>query len=271
MFTIWIILGFWTRTTMVSATTVEERISAILDHLRTSQQTEAADRDVPFVSLCFAQSLDGKLAMFAEEESSSFTVTSSIKQTTSNLAISGASSLLLTHALRSSHEGILVGGRTMSTDNPRLSNRLWNSDRSQPRTIVLDPFLRHLRMLGEGRKARNIIVCCSDKVELPEHSHHDVTFLPCRTCYDGSLDLVDVLINLRRHHGIKSVMVEGGPTLLGRFMEAQLFDAAYITIAPVLFGPGLGISLTERFSLAGNEICYHKFDNDFCLVASRRK
>eukprot|EP00977_Amphora_coffeiformis_P012318 scaffold3043_cov180-Amphora_coffeaeformis.AAC.10 len=230
VFTIWAVVGMWmTGITIVSAATTDERLSTILDQLTTNQQAKVANRDIPFVSLCFAQSLDGKLAMFADEESSS---ASNIKQTTSNLAISGASSLLLTHALRSAHEGILIGGRTMSTDNPRLSNRLWKNDLSQPRTIVLDPFLRHIQMLGEGRKARNIIVCCSDKVELPEHSHRDITFLPCRTCYDGSLDLVDVLINLRRYHGIKSVMVEGGPTLLGKFLEAQLFDAACVTIAP---------------------------------------
>eukprot|EP00977_Amphora_coffeiformis_P022315 scaffold10819_cov130-Amphora_coffeaeformis.AAC.2 len=84
-------------------------------------------------------------------------------------------------------------------------------------------------MLGEGKKASNIIVYCSDKVEL----HQDVTFLPCPTCYNGFLDLVNVLINFQRYHDIESVMVEGGPTLLGKFMEAQLLDAACVTIAPV--------------------------------------
>ena len=159
----------------------------------------------------------------------------------------------------------------MSTDNPRLSNRLWHGGLNQPRIVVLDPFLRHIRMLGGGRKARNIIVCCSDKVELPEHSHRDVTFLPCRTCYDGSLDLVDVLINLRRGHGIKSLMVEGGPTLLGKFMEAQLFDGVYITIAPIIFGSGLGISIPGGISFTGNEIYHHRFDEDICLAAFPKK
>lgn len=207
---------------------------------------------------------------------------SSSRRTSSNLAISGASSLLLTHALRSAHDAILIGGRTLSTDNPRLSNRLWPQeqqqqphDHNQPRPVVLDAFLRNYKHVSADRRAKNLIVCHSDKFNLASHmidiekegNPNDVEFLACRTHADGSLDLIDVLAKLRRDFAIESLMVEGGPTTLGSFLQAQLFDCACITVSPSIFGSGLGISLRGSCSLASCSLDYYRLQDDLCLVA----
>ena len=139
------------------------------------QHQHPAVRPRPFVTLTYAQSIDGKIALLPDDDEVESTKTSS-----SNWVISGPESMLLTHGLRSIHDAILVGGKTLFIDNPRLRNRLWpplvdNNDndndnivrkRHQPVPVILDTYLKHTRgILGSGERlirARNPVVCCSD-------------------------------------------------------------------------------------------------------------
>ena len=79
---------------------------------------------LPFVTLSYAQSLDGSIAAKRGEA----------------LGLSGPESLRLTHRLRSMHDAILVGIGTVLSDNPRLTVRLVNGQ--NPRPIVVDSQLR---------------------------------------------------------------------------------------------------------------------------------
>ena len=90
----------------------------------------------------------------------------------SNLPISCPESLLHTHGLRSIHDAIMIGGNTMVTDNPSLTNRHWKNNNNnnddtiggdkdqqrQPRPVVLDSSLKYLKQISESFKARNVIV-----------------------------------------------------------------------------------------------------------------
>ena len=135
----------------------------------------------PFVTATFAQSIDGYMSPLVvpqkNERSSSNTATT----THGNYPLSSPDSLRLTHGLRSIHDGILIGGRTLLLDNPRLTNRLWgtstcknnNNDHSsnnilspttssnptqlhQPQPIVIDPNLRYLiQLLNETTNNSN--------------------------------------------------------------------------------------------------------------------
>jgi len=126
-----------------------------------------SSRGRPFVTLAYAQSIDGKIALILDQPKHSG---DDRAMTSSNFAISGPESLRLTHALRSIHDAILVGSNTLSIDNPRLNNRLWppndpgkNIVRKQPIPIILDTHLRHIRSLGKNIRAQNPIVCCSEE------------------------------------------------------------------------------------------------------------
>lgn len=44
--------------------------------------------------------------------------------------------------------------------------------------------------------------------------------------------------------GYKNVLIEGGPTLLGSFLKANLIDEIFLTIAPKIFGNKKGQTLT---------------------------
>src|SRR5205823_12555295 len=78
----------------------------------------------PFVTLSYAQSVDGSIAARPGQP----------------LALSGALSMTLTHQLRAAHDAILVGIGTVLADNPRLSVRLVEGKDPQP--IVADSRLR---------------------------------------------------------------------------------------------------------------------------------
>jgi riboflavin biosynthesis pyrimidine reductase len=139
----------------------------------------------PFVTLAFAQSLDGKIAIRRPSTGSNTTVdddedadtdaastsSSSFSSSSSNLPISGPASLLLTHGLRARHDGILIGRRTAQIDTPRLTNRLYKSDndhqhhhnenkhqRHQPRPIIIDPRQRLAESVLRNFPERPILV-----------------------------------------------------------------------------------------------------------------
>ena len=258
-------------------------------------QTESITRlRRPFVTLAYAQSIDGKIALVLEDHPNS---------TSSNFAISGPESLRLTHALRSIHDAILVGGRTLSVDNPRLTNRLWpvSHETSKPCIpVVLDTHLHHIRSLGDTMRAHDPIVCCSQQAyeqacaagTIPP----SVQLLPCNTRVvrhtNGEekevLNLHDVLSRLHQQYGIESIMVEGGASVLSMFAtgdpcenndkdsndESSLFDCLCVTISPKLLGSNGLDSLSSfggRSQVALGPLRCISLGEDCVLFADRKR
>mmetsp|Transcript_16957 Transcript_16957/g.27842 ORF Transcript_16957/g.27842 Transcript_16957/m.27842 type:complete len:462 (+) Transcript_16957:3-1388(+) len=129
----------------------------------------------PFITLAYAQTLDGMIAAKLPNQT-----------TTSNMKISSPESLVLTHKLRKMHDAVVVGGSTFALDEPRLNVRLPKPSLQQPMPIVLDTHLRHLQqilfdaifptdstlldetkiptdMSVERIRANNPIICCSNQ------------------------------------------------------------------------------------------------------------
>jgi diaminohydroxyphosphoribosylaminopyrimidine deaminase / 5-amino-6-(5-phosphoribosylamino)uracil reductase len=114
--------------------------------------------------------------------------------------ISGEVSRRLVHELRAASDAVAVGMGTVRADNPRLTARDVGAER-QPRRLAF----------GQG--------------PLPEGSE---------------LELVEgpVEEELRRlaAEGIQSLLLEGGPTLAGAFLRADLIDKLVLFLAPKLAG-----------------------------------
>ncbi|KAL3764531.1 hypothetical protein ACHAW5_004795 [Stephanodiscus triporus] len=113
----------------------------VLHHQQTSQITEVYR---PFVTLAYAQTLDGMIA--AKKDSEGGTGKSK------SLLLSCPSSMTLTHHLRHLHDAILVGGSTFLLDQPRLNVRLpspkyGTREIVQPMPVVLDTHLKYLQLL----------------------------------------------------------------------------------------------------------------------------
>jgi riboflavin biosynthesis pyrimidine reductase len=60
----------------------------------------------------------------------------------------------------------------------------------------------------------------------------------------GELTPLTVLRRLRADRGIRSVLCEGGPTLFGALVHAQVMDELFLTVAPKLAGGGTGPPIT---------------------------
>jgi len=87
----------------------------------------------PFVTLAYAQTLDGMIAAKLPITSTNNKFLdkndcNSVANSTSNMKLSSSQSMKLTHFLRSCHDGILVGGSTFAVDKPRLNVRLTHED-----------------------------------------------------------------------------------------------------------------------------------------------
>ncbi len=172
--------------------------------------------DRPFVTLSYAQSLDGSIALRCDEP----------------LALSGQESLRLTHQLRSMHDGILVGIGTVLSDDPQLTVRHWIGHNPQP--IVLDSQLRipaKARLCCLPDKRCWVLTTVDDEGAVIEGL--EITALEGNA--DGRVCLQRAL-KLLWDRGIKSLMVEGGASVISAFLTARLVDALVLTITPQFVG-----------------------------------
>ncbi len=175
----------------------------------------------PYVTLTYAQSLDGAIAARPGHP----------------LALSCRESQTMTHVLRASHDAILVGIGTVLADNPSLTVRLVAGQNPQP--VVLDSRLRfpHFSKLFQ-QKARPPWIITSMEAEAARQSSLEnlgakVYRLPAGD--NGGID-IQQLLQLLGDMGISGIMVEGGAQIISSFLAGQAVDHLIITIAPVLVG-----------------------------------
>ncbi len=188
----------------------------------------------PLVTLSYAQSLDGCLALQRGEP----------------LALSGHKSLRLTHRLRAAHEAILVGVGTVIADNPRLTVRLVAGKSPQP--VILDGQLRtppDANLFTEGREPWIATGEYPDPQKRAQLISAGARLLPFRLDDSGRLPLPAVLTQLAEL-GIKALMVEGGARAITSFLVSQLVDRIVLTIAPTIIG---GLHAVEGLTSAQAE------------------
>lgn len=207
---------------------ITERLIALRARITRSSQQMAR----PFVTVSYAQSLDGSIAALPGQP----------------LRLSGDGSMRLTHALRASHDAILVGIGTVLADNPQLTVRLVEG--SQPRPVVLDSHLRTpvtARLLSHPRHALiATLLPASDQAAGLEAQGAEVFKCPANA--SGSIDLPLLLAALHKR-GVRSIMVEGGARVLAAFLSQRLADAVVVTIAPRFVG---GVSVLAPISEPGS-------------------
>ena len=185
-----------------------------------------SNRDCPFVTVKYAQSLDGRIAT----------------ATGDSQWISSPSSLRLAHRLRREHDAILVGIGTVLEDDPQLTVRLVAG--RDPLRVIVDSSLRiplTARVLkseaarrtliatteaADGNRAREIKALGAEVLTAPSDANQP------------SVSLQALLRELKQR-GIASVLVEGGAGIITSLLGARLVDRMVVVIAPKIIGRGI--------------------------------
>jgi riboflavin biosynthesis pyrimidine reductase len=155
--------------------------------------------------------------------------------------------------LRLRTDALMIGAGTMRTERygrifskpERRAQREAAGLRPDPLMVLVSgsldlPWDAELFTAGGG----HVLVATSSGKDPPETA----TELEVRR-YEGAVDLRDLVTHLRRDHGVRALLSEGGPRLHGQLVELGLVDELFITYAPKIsggVGPGLVAELAER-------------------------
>jgi diaminohydroxyphosphoribosylaminopyrimidine deaminase / 5-amino-6-(5-phosphoribosylamino)uracil reductase len=178
---------------------------------------------LPYVTLKFAQTLDGRIA------------------TASGHArwISSPASLRFAHRLRAIHDAILVGAGTILTDNPELTCRLVRG--RDPLRIVLDSALRlspDANIFSDGKRT---LVASTHRAPAEGRrllEKKGVEVLEIGEDPAGRIDLGELLTVLGKRT-ISSLLVEGGASVATSFLKENLVDRLLVILAPKIVGEGI--------------------------------
>ncbi len=179
----------------------------------------------PFVTLKYAQTIDGRVATSASH----------------SRWISSGPSLKFAHKLRSHHDGVLIGIGTVLKDDPDLTVRLVRG--RNPLRIVIDSSLQiplNARIFQNQEKAKTLVVttlrCSAEKLARLEGMGIEVLFIDKNG--QNHVDLKKLLVELGKRE-ISSILVEGGSKIITSLVKEKLFDRMLIITAPKILGKGI--------------------------------
>jgi len=180
---------------------------------------------VPFITVKFAQTLDGRIATSAG----------------SSRWISSPTSRRLVHKLRTQHDAVMIGIGTVIKDNPQLTVRLVRG--RNPTRIVLDSRLRiplDARVLMNQEEAPTIIATTpgADSEKLSTLRRMGIEVLTVPEDERGFIDLPHLLEAVGQK-GISSILVEGGAETITSLLRQNLADRLVVIVAPKLMGRGI--------------------------------
>ncbi|MFE7043757.1 bifunctional diaminohydroxyphosphoribosylaminopyrimidine deaminase/5-amino-6-(5-phosphoribosylamino)uracil reductase RibD [Streptomyces atratus] len=174
----------------------------------------------PYVLWKYAATLDGRIA--AADATSRW--------------ITSPESRADVHRLRAEADAVVVGSGTARADDPQLGVR-GIEGAVQPLRVVVDTGATTVRpgarVLDDTAPTLIAVADGADARHLPEGA---VLRLP-RAATGPGLD-IPALLTALYGRGIRSVLLEGGPTLAGAFVAAGTVDKVVGYLAPVLLGAG---------------------------------
>ena len=202
----------------------------------------------PFVTLSFAQSLDGAITIKRGQPT----------------PLSGVEAMTFTHQLRAAHDGILIGIDTLLADNPSLTVRLVNGRSPQP--IILDS---HLRAPIEY-KVQNPWIITTKQAELGREKEliaNGAKVFRLKADENGRVDLPS-LLTLLYQKGVHSLMVEGGSQIITSFLTQELVDRLIVTVAPTFIGGLHSYAPLQQNQIHLKQPSYHPLGNDVILISN---
>ena len=219
----------------------------------------------PLVTLKSALSLDGRVATAAGESK----------------WISGSDSRALAHRWRAEADAVAVGIGTVLADDPLLTARDVDdvADMRQPARVVFDSLARiplDSALLHSTDESRVIVVvgpgAPEERTSALERGGAELIVAGG----EGPTQVATALSELGRRE-IASVLLEGGPTLAGSFLDAGEVDQLRLFIAPLVIGGAGARPVIGGGGAARIDDVHHALTTDWervgddMLVAARLK
>jgi 5-amino-6-(5-phosphoribosylamino)uracil reductase len=197
--------------------TTPEELVAALDLGSRAPQTR------PYVAVNMVSTLDGRAATDGNTR-----------------GLGGEHDRKLFHLLRASADALLVGAGTarieryaaaVKNDELRDARERHGLDREQPTVIVSARLVLPSDLpLLQDPDSRVIVATAAD---------HELEGVAADIGYERTGDDLQLLLaRLRSDYGFRSLLCEGGPTLVSYMLAAGLVDELFLSIAPKLAGGG---------------------------------
>ena len=180
---------------------------------------------LPFITVKYAMSLDGKIATFSGDSK----------------WISGKESRHFVHNLRYINDAVMAGVNTVLADDPQLTARCsggrGGTAKEQPLRIIIDGMaLTPVTAKVFNEHGKTIVVTARKITEKESESYQtvgaEVLEMPSQT---GYIELKQLMTELGKRR-IMSVLVEGGSILFGSLFDQQLVDKVVAFVAPIIIG-----------------------------------
>jgi diaminohydroxyphosphoribosylaminopyrimidine deaminase/5-amino-6-(5-phosphoribosylamino)uracil reductase len=180
---------------------------------------------LPFVTVKYAQTLDGRIATATGESQ----------------WISSTASLKFAHQLRAEHDAILVGRKTVDKDNPELTVRLVKG--RNPLRVIVDSELKispTAKVLQNISKSPTLIATIKkpDDARFKRIAATGAEIITVKADKDGRVDL-RTLFKFLAERKISSVLVEGGAQIITSVLKNNLANRIVTIIAPKIIGKGI--------------------------------
>ena len=180
---------------------------------------------LPFVTIKYAQTLDGRIATATGESQ----------------WISSAASLKFTHQLRAAHDAILVGAGTVIKDNPELTVRLVRG--RNPLRVIVDSELKipgKTKVFQNYLKAKTLIATIKNAGDPQFQNLADLgaEIITIDADEKGNVDLKK-LLKILAERNISSILIEGGAQIITSVLKNNLANRLVTVIAPKIIGNGI--------------------------------
>ena len=180
---------------------------------------------LPFITIKYAQTLDGRIATAAGESQ----------------WISSEASLKFTHQLRAAHDAILVGAGTVIKDNPELTVRLVRG--RNPLRVIVDSELKisqQAKIFQNISLAKTLIATIKTATDpqFQRLADSGVEIITIKADKKGNVDLKK-LFKILAGRNISSILIEGGAQIITSVLKNNLANRLVTIIAPKIIGSGI--------------------------------
>ena len=170
----------------------------------------------PYIVIKWAESLNG----YVNNKQSGIT------------KISCKESHVLTHKWRSQVDAIMVGTNTIKYDNPQLTTR--HIEGNNPTRITIDRHnsLEYKKFNIFNTESKTIIF--NETHEKVIKNINYINYMPCKLkeLPNNDVEKLEMIIKKIYQIGLKSVLIEGGPTIIQKLLKINLWDEIKIFRSP---------------------------------------